>query len=238
MTRQFRIAILDAVPSIYWNEDEGITDGQKFYDLLAPLSTEAEFDIFYTTEGHFPARAEDYDGYMISGSPASANDNLEWIDKLSNFIIRADSKNRRIVASCFGHQLVAKTFGGKVERNENGWMIGNYPLQITRKYNWMEPGMISTGLFHFNKERATRLPAAAISFADSDEYPDFAFTLGDNILCLQGHPEQPRRAMKNFLQSVSPRLSPDEIALAREMIDDGEPDAHIWAQWMMRFFLS
>lgn len=238
MTQPFRIAILDAVPKIYWDHDGGITDGKKFYDLLSAQADQVELDIFYTTEGHFPERVEDYDGYLIGGSPASVNDNLDWIARLADWIVRADSKNRRLIGSCFGHQLVAKTFGGEVDKNEHGWMIGNYPLQITHKFDWMEPGMIATGLYHFNQERVTRLPSAAISFADSDAYPDFAFTLGDNIMCLQGHPEQPLRAMNNFLATLEPRISKEEFMLAREMIDNGEPDAHIWGEWMMRFFLS
>ena len=238
MAKQFRIGILDAVPKIYWGEDEGITDGQKFYDLLSAQSNQVEIDIFYTTEGHYPNDIADYDGYLVSGSPASVNDNLDWIARLAEWVVKADSKNRRLVGCCFGHQLIAKTFGGEVGKNEQGWMIGNYPLQITRKYDWMEPGMIATAIYHFNKERVMRLPPAAISFADADAYPDFAYTLSDNIMCVQGHPEQPLRAMNNFLTTVEPRISEEEYALAREMIDNGEPDSHIWGEWMMRFFLA
>ena len=238
MTQPFRIGILDAVPRIYWHEDEGISDGEKFHDLLAAQDAGVKIDIYCVTEGRYPASIDDYDGYLISGSPASANDNLDWIAQLADWIVRADSRNKRIVASCFGHQLVARTFGGRVDRNEDGWLIGNYPLQITRQYDWMEPGMISTGLFHFNQERVVRLPAAAVSFADSDDYPDYAYTLGDNIMCMQGHPEQPLRAMNNFLAALRPRISREVHELARAMIDNGEPDSQVWGQWIMRFFLA
>ena len=166
------------------------------------------------------------------------HDGFDWIECLSALVADADSSGKRIFASCFGHQLVARIFGGEVGSNEQGWLIGNYALEIRREYEWMQPLAGITSLFHFNQERVTRLPAAAHSFADSEAYPDFAYTLGDNILCVQGHPEQPLRAMNNFLNSMTSDISTAERRLARRMIDNGEPDADIWGQWMMRFFLA
>ncbi len=238
MTAKYRIAIMDSVPSVYWGEDEGITDGEKFHDLLQPRNPEATIDIFYASENEFPGNAGNYDGYMLTGSPASVHDGFDWIARLQDLIVEADHQNKRIVGSCFGHQLVAKTFGGSVGRNEGGWVIGNYRLNILREFHWMRPHLETTNLYHFNKERVTRLPDGAVSFAHSDEYDDYAYTLGDNIMCVQGHPEQPTRAMNNFLESVKPSMSADEIELARKMIHHGEPDAEIWGQWMMHFFLS
>jgi GMP synthase-like glutamine amidotransferase len=238
MSQAIRIAIIDSVPKIYWHHDEGITDAEKFHDLLQPLNREAQIDIFFASENEFPDSIDDYDGYMLTGSPASVHDDFDWINRLADLIVEANDRNRRIVASCFGHQLVAKTFGGAVGHNEGGWVIGNYRLNILREYDWMQPHVDSTKLYHFNRERVTRLPEGAQSFAHSDEYDDYAYTLGDNILSVQGHPEQPSRAMNNFLASISSEMSEEELTLARKMIDNGEPDAHIWGEWMMRFFMA
>lgn len=235
MTDPFRVAILDAVPQEYWEDDEGFTDGEKFFDLLLPQLPGARIDIFYTATGEFPESIDAYDAYLIGGSPASVHDDFPWIECLERLIVEADQAGKRIVASCFGHQLVAKAFGGSVGPNESGWYIGNYPLEIRRRYPWMEPAVEVTGLYHFNQERVTRLPDGAIGFADSGDYANLAYTLGDNILCLQGHPEQPLRAMNNFLVAVMPELSAGELRLAREKIDIGYPDADVWAQWMARF---
>jgi GMP synthase-like glutamine amidotransferase len=143
----------------------------------------------------------------------------------------------RIVGSCFGHQLLARAFGGDVGHNENGWVIGNYPVHISGDYAWMQPAAGTTGLYHFNQERVTRLPQGAVAFARTDEYDDYGFTLGDNILSFQGHPEQPHRAMVNFLNTTD-GLTPQARAKAERYIATGEPDAHIWSEWMMRFFCS
>lgn len=235
MNNIIRIAILDAVPETYWSDDLGITDSQKFIDLLQPLDADAHFDVFYASKNQFPNDIDDYDGILITGSPCSVHDEHDWIARLAELIREAQAKSLRIVGSCFGHQLVAHSFGGEVSHNENGWAIGNYPVHITRDYDWMEPAASTTGIYHFNQERVTRLPVDALSFARTDEYADFGYTLGENILCFQGHPEQPHRAMVNFLKATD-NLTLDEYARATRLIEQGEPDADIWGGWVMRFF--
>ena len=52
--KEIKIAILDSVPKSHWSDDGGITDGQKFIDLLEPENINAKFDIFYVSEFEFP----------------------------------------------------------------------------------------------------------------------------------------------------------------------------------------
>ncbi len=46
MFQPIKIAILDAVPRVYWSDDEGITDAQKFVDLLSPENPQAWLDTY------------------------------------------------------------------------------------------------------------------------------------------------------------------------------------------------
>ena len=236
MHQAIRIAILDSVPEVYWADDHGITDAQKFIDLLQPLNEAARFDVYFTSKNQFPDRIDDYDAILVTGSPCSVHDDHDWIVQLVELIHTAHELELRIVGSCFGHQLVARAFGGDVGHNENGWVIGNHPVHISGDHEWMQPLASTTGLYHFNQERVTRLPQGAVEFARTDEYDDYGYTLGDNIMCFQGHPEQPLRAMVNFLNATD--LSDEEHASARRYIEDGEPDSHIWGEWMMRFLLT
>ncbi len=237
MDKVIKIAVLDAVERKYWASDEGRTDSQKFIDLLAPLNPSASFEVFYVTENEFPQSLDQYDGILLTGSPASVHDDYDWIAQLSDLIRQADHENKRTVGSCFGHQLIAKTFGGQVAHNEGGWMIGNYRLSISRHFEWMGKTPEETGLYHFNQERVSRLPEAAASFADSEEYANFGYTLGDNFFSVQGHPEQPLRAMNNFLDATLHEMDDAAIEKARFKINDGRPDSKLWAEWMMGFWV-
>lgn len=237
MEKVIRVAILDSVPEVYWADDLGITDAQKFIDLMQPFNKAARFDTYFTSMNQFPESIDCFDAILVTGSPCSVHDDLDWIRKLMELIRRVADAGMPVIGSCFGHQLVAKVFGGEVGNNEQGWMIGNYAVQITRNYDWMEPAASVTGLYHFNQERVIRLPETAIAFARTDDCSDFGFTIGENVMCFQGHPEQPKRAMLNFLRAID-GLSEVELARANSYIEQGEPDADTWAQWMMRFYLS
>lgn len=79
------------------------------------------------------------------------------------------------------------------------------------------------------------MPDLAQSFANSNGYANFAYTLGNNIACIQGHPEQSKRAIYNFLNAVIHSLSKSDIERANLFIENGRPDSVIWAQSIMQF---
>jgi GMP synthase-like glutamine amidotransferase len=237
MSKAVRIAILDAVPESYWADDRGITDSQKFVTLLQPQNPAARLHSFFVSQHHFPDSIDDYDAILVTGSPCSVHDRHDWIVRLTELIRQAARKDKRVVGSCFGHQLVARAFGGEVGHNENGWLIGNFDVHISRGHDWMQPSASVTGMYHFNQERVTRLPDGARAFAHTDDYDDYGYTLGDNVMCFQGHPEQSRLSMANFVDATE-SLTDAQRERAMHQIDKGTPDGHIWGQWMMRFFLG
>jgi GMP synthase-like glutamine amidotransferase len=237
MNRPLRIAILDAVPESYWGDDRGITDSTKFRILLQPENPSARLDAYYVTKDSFPESIGDYDGLLVTGSPCSVYDQHSWIERLEDLVREAAAQGKRVMGSCFGHQLLAKAFGGEVGPNEHGWLVGNFAVRITRRYDWMQPVASVTGMYHFNQERVTRLPPAAEAFARTDDYPDFGFTIGDSVLSFQGHPEQSRLSMQNFLDTT-PTLSVEQYRRAAVNIGGAQPDARVWGAWMMRFFQS
>ncbi len=58
-----------------------------------------------------------YDGYIISGSRSCHLDQDNWIVDLQQLIKNIHKKNIPCLAVCFGHQVVAHTFGGNTVRN-------------------------------------------------------------------------------------------------------------------------
>ncbi len=54
-------------------------------------------------------------GVVLMGSAASVYDDYGWIKRISEILIQAAEKQIPILGICFGHQLIAHVFDGKVD---------------------------------------------------------------------------------------------------------------------------
>ena len=103
----------------------------------------------------------------MTGSPSSANDGFDWIERLSDLIVDADSKNKRIVASCFGHQLIADALGGRVEKSDKGWGIGRHTYAVHARREWMDPPLPELSLLACHQDQIVEPPPGAEVLASS-----------------------------------------------------------------------
>jgi GMP synthase (glutamine-hydrolysing) len=58
-------------------------------------------------------RIDEFSHLIISGSEASAKDDLEWTDELTELIKAFIEKGKKILAICYGHQFLARALCGK-----------------------------------------------------------------------------------------------------------------------------
>lgn len=73
-------------------------------------------------------------GFILTGSRSNAFDEINWIQKLDEFIIKSLFKLIiPIVGICFGHQILAKNLGCKIGRNELGWEIGTHTIELNQE---------------------------------------------------------------------------------------------------------
>jgi GMP synthase-like glutamine amidotransferase len=96
-----------------------------------------DYESFDVPGGELPGIPGAHDAYLITGSPAGVYDPLPWIDELAAFL-RAADRSTKLVGICFGHQLLAETFGGHVEKVERGWGVGLHTYPIVRHEPWMD----------------------------------------------------------------------------------------------------
>ena len=141
------------------------------------------------------------DAWIITGSPRSVYDELDWMLDMEDKIINAQHHNKPVLGICFGHQLIAKSFGGRVELNPNGWELGAYPIGLT------ERGLKSRILSGFNNHSivyqshgdcVTVLPENAIELA-LNKKGNQAFTIHKNMYGVQFHPEFSLDIIKKYV---------------------------------------
>ena len=145
--------------------------------------------INYPVQQSMPATL-DCDAYLITGSRDSVYDDAPWIIELVSFVERAMAAGKKIIGICFGHQLMAHFFGGRVAPAEGGWVVGVHTSDIARHHNWMgEVGRPQFSLLSSHKDQVVELPEAAEVFATNGFCPIAGFTMSDQVITVQGHPE-------------------------------------------------
>lgn len=232
-----KLGILDTVPPEFAHVDEGISDGAKFVDLLTEVELDAELVIYPVAAGEFPASAQACDAYLITGSPASVYGDAAWITWLMNFVQAAHTQQIPMIGICFGHQLIAQALGGQVTSAPNGWHLGLLTFDLLAQPLWMLSQPKQIRLYHINHDQVIELPPGAQLLGYSDACPNSMYSVGEHILCLQGHPEQPLRAMKNFISELGEAVPAPVAAAALRSFETAEPDRLRVGHWL-RLFLE
>lgn len=193
-SRRLRIGILktDRV------RDEFVERHGDYPDMFRGLLLDAaaaaavpapDFIDFDVQHGQYPAAVADCDGYVITGSRDSVYDDHPWIRELGNFVLTLHQRRHKLIGICFGHQLIAAVLGGETRAADVGWAVGVHSSRVTAAPAWMQPHSEHFALLSSHKDQVTRLPEGAVLLAENDFCPRAAFTVGDHILAMQGHPE-------------------------------------------------
>ena len=208
-------------------------DGERFIHLLKPLRPGWRFTVVPVKDNVFPQNVTDYDGYVITGSPASVNGEEPWIARLLEFIRRIDAARRPTVGVCFGHQAIAKALGGTVERAAD-WGLGISPTHFTRHEPWMTPPHKTLHLYAAHGEQVTTLPRGAEVLGGSESCPVGALKIGEHIFTTEYHPEMTSDFIAALTDYLEDHLDARITDRAKEQIK-GKAEGRLFAEWMAKF---
>jgi GMP synthase-like glutamine amidotransferase len=146
------------------------------------------FETFNVRAGAIPEQPESCDAYLITGSAAGVHDGDPWIGQTRDFLRQAKGR-AALVGVCFGHQLMADAFGGRVERAPGGWGIGLHRYRVFKRRPWMdEAAEIAAPAPH--QDQVTLAPPGATVVAGSDFTPIGMLAYDDqSAISTQLHPE-------------------------------------------------
>lgn len=231
--RRLRIAVLEAGRNRPALEERFGTFGDSFNRYLDPEGTTFSFHDYAAYDCRLPESPDAYDGFIVTGSAANAFDDDEWITNLGSFVRRA-AESSPVVGICFGHQLIARAFGGSVERAKDGWGIGVHTYDVVETREWMDPSLRQFRLVVSHQDQVVALPEGATILASSEFCPIAAMQIGENVMTMQAHPEAPpdyASAVYEFRRDV---IGDDHVDAANESLN-GEVDAKTVERWISRF---
>lgn len=209
-------------------------DAEKFRRLLQPLRPDWEFATVPVKDGVFPEKASDYDGYIITGSPVSVNENSRWIIELFGFIRELDAKRIPTFGACFGHQAIAMALGGKVEKSNKGWGLGIAETGYSDFAPWMRPQQSKMTLFAAHEDQVTRLPEGAVVLGGSEFCPYGSYRIGDHVFTTEYHPEMTPDFVSALLDELESNLDEQTIAVGRKSLA-ATAEGPMFANWIVNF---
>lgn len=207
---------------------------EMFRRLLTMGGEGLSFETFDVEAMQYPADLDDCDGYVITGSKKSVYDDEPWIHRLADYVRELHAAKKKTVGICFGHQMVAFALDGEAGPAEQGWGVGVHSSPVFEDAPWMRPRLETLNLIVSHKDQVSALPTDSTLLAGNEFCRFGMFTVGNHILCIQGHPEfvKPYSAtLIDYRQEIIGQAAYEQglASLARETHEE------IVARWIVNF---
>lgn len=156
-------------------------------------------------------------GIVITGSPAMVTDRQPWSEALARWLkyeIAEKHAHVPMLGICYGHQLIAHAFGGRVDYNPRGREIGTVHIEATDAAA-ADP-LLSALPFPLlaqvtHLQSVIELPPGAVHLARSALEPHQAYRLGDNVWGVQFHPEFTAAIMRDYIDVLEERMAGEGV---------------------------
>lgn len=167
----------------------------------------------------YPASVRGYRGVAVLGGAWSANEERPTLRQAEALIREADTLGIPVIGHCLGGQLMARAFGGQVQRlpqPEVGW----WPIEHTGSaaaLAWFGEARTPT-VYQWHQDSFVTLPPGAELLASSATCAHQAFALGPH-LAMQFHIEITPAKIREWLQTPG-EAYPVQVLLHRDSVQD------------------
>ena len=195
----------------------------------ALLGSGFDIESFDVERGELPTSGA-HQAFLITGSPAGVYDSFPWIEPLAKFIRSAGTS--KMVGICFGHQIMAHSLGGHVEKSDKGWGAGLHRYSVVRSEPWIDTeGTIAVPASH--QDQVVVQPPGTNVVAASGFTPFAGLAWTDRpAISFQFHPEFSPAFAKALIEKRYDIVPNPEAAIASL---DSPNDNERVAGWIRRF---
>ncbi|MEW6056837.1 MAG: type 1 glutamine amidotransferase [Bdellovibrionota bacterium] len=143
-------------------------------------------------ERDLPPTPMDFTHIILSGSRTSILDSSVWVQELMQFVRTAADANVPLLGVCYGHQIIARAFGGdqmvrKSPMPEFGWV----EIEQTSENPLLKDLPKKFHSFQSHEEEVQKVPDGFIPTASSARCPIQAYYIqGKPVFGVQFHPER------------------------------------------------
>ncbi len=206
---------------------------KNLFDRVAP---EVSLSVFNVTKGEYPdlSASDHFDGFISSGARYSVYDNDPWIFRFKEFVRKLYDHNMKFVGICFGHQMMAEALGGKCEKSDQGWGVGIKEVKIYKKMPWMQPELDSYRMIVSHADQVMMIPENSEVLGGNSHCPCSIYTVGENFLGIQAHPEFTPAFEKDIMSVREDRIGKKAINEAIPTLTE-QTDEAVVTRWIIHF---
>ncbi len=210
-------------------------DYDTMFRRLLAGHTDVELLAYDVINGQIPSSPTECDGWLTTGSRHSVNDDFDWIHETEDFTRKTATVGIPFVGICFGHQLLAKAFGGTVARSARGWGVGVKTVHLAQGLSFIPADVESFRIVNSHRDQIQELPRDAVTVGWNDHCPVSAMTVGPSILGIQGHPEMEVAYAQSLIESRRGTSIPEQIADAAFASFSMKPDTTLIVDFIVDF---
>ncbi|KAI1494793.1 class I glutamine amidotransferase-like protein [Biscogniauxia mediterranea] len=158
--------------------------------VAPPGSTQLAFYEPANNRGQFPDPAR-FDLIVLGGSNVDPRKSHSWILEVHDFLrrVRRDDPAKKILGICWGHQTIARVFGGTIVDAKHP-ELGVATVSLTEKGRQFFPAAAAEGSFRLQQHHRREVATPAPGFEHLARGNQCLLSADGAVLTFQGHPEK------------------------------------------------
>jgi GMP synthase (glutamine-hydrolysing) len=184
---------------------------------------QGELSVVDVSRGEALPAARSVRGVVITGSAAFVSEREPWSVATEAWLRPVVGAGTPVLGICYGHQLLAQAFGGRVGPNPRGREMGTVAVDLAPAIRGRDPllgGLPERVVVQTTHvESVLALPEGAIRLASNETDANHAFAVGPRAWGVQFHPEFDADVMRGYVRERAgilraEGLDPESLAAA------------------------